>query len=104
MAVKEIIDSDVTELNAAKTALLDIWATWCGPCKAIAPVVEELSEEFGDKAEFFKADADENPDLAKKFRVMSIPNILILKEGKVTARHVGFESATELREWFEKNI
>ncbi|MBQ7152257.1 MAG: thioredoxin [Synergistaceae bacterium] len=104
MAVKVITDNDITELEAAKVALLDVWATWCGPCKAIAPIVEELSEEFAGKLEFFKADADENPDLAKKFRVMSIPNILLFKEGKVAARHVGFESATELREWFEKNI
>ncbi len=104
MAVKEIINSEISELEASKIALLDIWATWCGPCKAIAPVVEELSEEYAGRVDFFKADADENPDLAKKFRVMSIPNILLFKEGKVAARHVGFESATELREWFEKNI
>ena len=104
MAVKAIINEDLTEVEAAKIALLDIWATWCGPCKAIAPVVEELSEEFGDKVAFFKADADENPSVAKKFRVMSIPNILLLKEGKVAARHVGFQTADELREWFKTNI
>ena len=104
MAVKEIINSDITEVEAAKVALLDVWATWCGPCKAIAPVVEELSEEYADRVEFYKADADENPDVTKKFRVMSIPNLILFKDGKVAARHVGFESATELREWFEKNI
>ena len=104
MAVKVINNSDITEVEASKVALLDVWATWCGPCKAIAPVVEELSGEFGDKVEFFKADADENPDLTKKFRVMSIPNLILFKDGKVAARHVGFESASELREWFEKNI
>ena len=104
MAVKEIINSDITELEASKVALLDVWATWCGPCKAIAPIVEELSEEFAEKVEFFKADADENPDLAKKFRVMSIPNLMLFKDGKVSARHVGFQTADELREWFKANI
>ena len=104
MAVKVITNSDTTELDAAKVALLDVWATWCGPCKAIAPIVEELSEEFADKVEFFKADADENPSVAKKFRVMSIPNILLFKDGKVAARHVGFQGADELREWFKSNI
>ena len=104
MAVKIITNDDDSALNAAKVALLDVWATWCGPCKMIAPVVDALSEEFADRAEFFKADAEENPGLAKKLRVMSIPNIVIMKEGKVTARHVGFQDAEELRAWFEANV
>ena len=104
MAVKVITNSDTTELDAAKIALLDVWATWCGPCKAIAPVVEELSEELAGQLEFFKADADENPDLTKKLRVMSIPNLVLFKEGKVAARHVGFTDAEELRAWLKSNI
>ncbi len=104
MAVKIITNDDDSALNAAKVALLDVWATWCGPCKMIAPVVEALSEEFADRAEFYKADAEENPGLAKKLRVMSIPNIVIMREGKVTARHVGFQDAEELRAWFEANV
>lgn len=104
MAVKIITNDDDSALNAAKVALLDVWATWCGPCKMIAPVVDALSEEFADRAEFYKADAEENPGLAKKLRVMSIPNIVIMKEGKVTARHVGFQDAEELRAWFEANV
>ncbi|MBR1438709.1 MAG: thioredoxin [Synergistaceae bacterium] len=104
MAVNVINNDDDSALNAAKVALLDVWATWCGPCKMIAPIVEELSEEFAGKVEFFKADAEENPGLAKKLRVMSIPNLVIMKEGKVTARQVGFQGAEELRAWLEANI
>ena len=104
MTVKKITDNNTTELDAAKVALLDVSATWCGPCKMIAPVVEELSEEMADKIEVYNADADENPELAKKFRVMSIPNLMILKEGKVTARQVGFQSAEALKAWVEENI
>ncbi|MBR1658445.1 MAG: thioredoxin [Synergistaceae bacterium] len=104
MAVNVINNDDDSALNAAKVALLDVWATWCGPCKMIAPIVEELSEEFAGKVEFFKADAEENPGLAKKLRVMSIPNLVIMKEGKVTARQVGFQGADELRAWLEANI
>ena len=106
MAVKVITNSDTTELNAAKTAFLDVWATWCGPCKAIAPVVEALSEspDLAGKIEFFKADADENPELAKKFRVMSIPNLMILKDGKVVSRQVGFQDADTLKAWVESNL
>ena len=104
MAVNVVTDDDISAVEAAPVALLDIWATWCGPCKMIAPVVETLSEEFAGKVEFFKADAEENPALAKKLRVMSIPNILLFKNGKVAARHVGFQSAEELRDWFTSNI
>lgn len=104
MAVKKITDNNTTELDAAKVALLDVSATWCGPCKMIAPVVEELSEEFAGKVEFYNADADENPELTRKLRVMSIPNLVIMKEGKVTARQVGFQSAEALRAWVEANI
>ena len=104
MAVKIIKGDDASELEAAKVALLDVSATWCGPCKMIAPIVEELSGEFEGRVEFFNADAEENPALAKKLRVMSIPNLMIIKEGKVVARQVGFQGAEELRAWIEANI
>ena len=104
MSVKVITNNDTTELEAAKTALLDVFATWCGPCNAVSPIVEELSEEFAGKVEFFKADSDENSELAKKFRVMSIPNLILFKEGKVVSRQVGFQDADALRTWIEENI
>lgn len=104
MAVTAITNNDISAVEAAPVALLDVWATWCGPCKMIAPVVEALSEEYAGKVEFFKADAEENSTLTKKLRVMSIPNILLFKEGKVVSRHVGFQTAEELREWFTSNL
>ncbi|MBR2208310.1 MAG: thioredoxin [Synergistaceae bacterium] len=104
MAIKFITNNDTTELDTAKVAFLDVFATWCGPCKAIAPIVEELAEEFDGKVEFFKADSDENPELAKKLRVMSIPNMMVLKEGKVISRQVGFQDAEALRAWIQENI
>ena len=104
MTVKKILNDDTTELDSAKVALLDVSATWCGPCKAIAPVVEEISEELAGRIEVFNADAEENPGLARKLRVMSIPSLMIMKEGKVTARQVGFQSAPELKAWVEANI
>ena len=104
MAVNIIKGDDDSALVAAKVALLDVSATWCGPCKMIAPIVEELSEEFAGKVEFFNADAEENPGLAKKLRVMSIPNLVIMKEGKIVARQAGFQGAEELRAWLEANM
>lgn len=102
--VKKITDNNTTELDAAEIALLDVSATWCGPCKIVAPIVEELSEEFSGRVEFFNADAEENPELAKKLKVMSIPNLMILKKGKVVSRQVGAQPAETLKEWIEKNI
>lgn len=104
MAVNVINNDDLGAVEAAKVALLDVWATWCGPCKMIAPVVEALSEEYAGQVEFFKADADENRGIVKKFRVMSIPNILLFKDGQLVDRHVGFQSAEELRGWFTDNL
>ncbi len=98
------IKTMISALEAAEVALLDISATWCQPCKILAPVIDQLSDEFAGKVEFFNADAEENPQLAKKLRVMSIPNLVIMKEGKVVARQAGFQGAEELRAWLEANI
>ena len=104
MPIKFITNNDTTELYAAKVAFLDVFATWCGPCKAVAPIVEELAEEFDGRVEFFKSDSDENPELSKKLRVMSIPNMVLLKEGKVVSRQIGFQEADVLRAWIEENL
>lgn len=102
--VKEIINNDTTELDKAEVALLDIYATWCGPCKMIAPVLEDLSEDFAGRVEFFKADSEENPKLTKKFRVMSIPNVVLLKKGEVISRQVGAQTRDTFKEWIESNL
>lgn len=102
--VKEIINNDTTELDKAEVALLDIYATWCGPCKMIAPVIKDLSEDFAGRVEFFKADSEENLKLTKKFRVMSIPNVVLLKKGEVISRQVGAQTRDTFKEWIESNL
>ncbi len=69
--------------------LVDFWATWCGPCKMIAPVIDKLAEEFDGKAVVGKVDVDENMALAQQFGVMSIPNVVILKDGELVDRKIG---------------
>lgn len=69
--------------------LVDFWATWCGPCRMIAPAIEQLSAEYEGKAVVGKIDVDQCPDLAQQFGVMSIPTVVILKDGKEIARKVG---------------
>ena len=80
-------------LKADKPVLVDFWATWCGPCRRQAPVVEELA---GTGYEVGKVDVDKEPSLAQQYKIMSIPTLLVFKEGKETARFVGLTSKTEL--------
>ena len=78
-------------LNAEVPVLIDFWATWCGPCRMMAPVVEEIANEVGEKAKVCKVNIDENKDIAEKYDVMSIPTFLIIKNGKVAATTVGVQ-------------
>ncbi|MCQ2051132.1 MAG: thioredoxin [Bacteroidaceae bacterium] len=86
----EITDQNFEEIVSANNLLMvDFWATWCGPCKRLAPVIEEISGEFAGKAAVGKCDIEENPDLAEKFGIMSIPTIIILKDGQEVWRNTG---------------
>lgn len=75
---------------------VDFWATWCGPCKMLAPVIEELADDFDGRAVIGKVDVDENEDLARRFGIMSIPTVLIFKDGQLVDKHVGFRQKTQL--------
>ena len=90
MAVK-IITKDTFEetINCGKTVLVDFFATWCGPCKMLAPIIEELAKEYEGKVKVGKVNIDEEPGLAQQFRVMSIPTLLLFENGKVVANSVG---------------
>jgi len=84
--ILDINDSNFDEkiLNADKPAMVDFWASWCGPCKAIAPVIEELAKEFGDKVIFAKCNVDDNPATPTKYGIQAIPTLLFFKDGQKT--------------------
>ncbi len=94
---KEVINSD-------KPVLVDFWATWCVPCSKIAPIVEELAKEYEETVKFVKVDVDQNKDLATKYNVMSIPNLVIFLNGQVLAQSVGAASKESLREYIQMHI
>ncbi len=85
-------------------ALVDFWAEWCGPCKMIGPVVEELSQEYDGKALIAKVDVDENSELTARYGVRNIPTILILKDGEVVDKHVGFATKEALAQKIEAQL
>ncbi|MEQ9439276.1 MAG: thioredoxin [Cyclobacteriaceae bacterium] len=86
----EITDSNFNEVvNSDKPVLVDFWAEWCGPCKMIAPVVEELANDYDGKAVIGKVDVDSNPEVAGKFGIRSIPTLLVFKNGEVVDKQVG---------------
>lgn len=102
--VKKINSNEFENAVSNGIAVVDFSATWCGPCKMLAPVLDEISEEFDGKINFFNVDCDENGDLAEKFGVMSIPAIVVLKDGEKQDMAVGFQPKQNLKEFFEKYV
>lgn len=84
--------------------LVDFWAPWCGPCKMIAPVLEELDTEIGGKAKIVKVDVDNNQETAAKFGIMSIPTLIVLKNGEVVDKTVGFQPKEALAQLIAKHV
>jgi thioredoxin 1 len=93
---------DQEVIKSEKTVLVDFWAPWCGPCQMMGPIIEELAKEIGDKAKVGKLNVDENPMTAQNFSVMSIPTIMIFKNGKMVKQLVGVQFKEALKEEIEK--
>lgn len=88
---------DSTVSNTALPVVVDFWAPWCGPCKAIAPILEELATELGDSVKICKVNVDNNSEIAGKYEIRAIPTILVFKEGQVTENIVGLVSKDDLK-------
>ena len=102
--VKKINEAEFSEVKNSKFAVVDFNATWCGPCKMLGPVLEEVSEELSGKADFFAVDVDENQGLAIKNKIQSIPAIVIFKNGEPVDRQIGFLPKAQLVDFISKNV
>ncbi|MFM2082109.1 MAG: hypothetical protein RL380_800 [Verrucomicrobiota bacterium] len=91
-------------VSSAAPVLVDFWAEWCGPCKMIAPVLDELADEYAGKVRIGKVNIDEHPALAAQFNVRAIPTLLLFKGGQVTEQMVGARSKRDLKASFDKSI
>ena len=97
--VHKIEQNNMQDALKAKVAVVDFSATWCGPCKMLAPIMEELSEEMAGQVEFYNADTDENMDLALANKVTSIPALFLLRDGQIVDRMIGFQTKQALKNW-----
>lgn len=91
-------------LQAKKPVLVDFWATWCRPCLMVAPILDELAEEYSDKINFVKLDVDHNPKTATNYGIMSIPTLIIFKKGKPVSQLVGVRPKGELKKSLEATL
>ena len=97
-------DFDATVLNSAEPVLVDFWATWCGPCKMIAPALDELAGTYAGRAKVVKVDIDQNRQVAMKYHVRSIPTLLLFKAGHVQATQIGAVGKAQLAQMLDKAL
>jgi thioredoxin 1 len=101
MTVDKVSDTTFESevLKATGPVVVDFWAEWCGPCRMIAPALEEIAGSLGDKVKILKLNVDENPQTAAKYGIMSIPTLMIFKNGEMASRQVGAAPKQKLEQW-----
>ena len=96
MAIMHLTKDNFDSVTSSGLALVDFWATWCGPCRMQAPILEELDEQLGDKVKICKLDVDDEPAIAQRFGVMSIPTLMVFRNGEMISKEVGVHTVEQL--------
>ena len=105
MSVKHLTTAEFDSVvDNSPLSVVDFWATWCGPCRMLAPVIEKLGEEYGEKVLIAKVDVDAEPDLARRFGIMSIPTVVFLKNGREFERKVGLMGPEAFAKILDENL
>ena len=106
MPTKKVTDEnfDTEVMKSQKPTIVDFWAEWCGPCKMLGPILEEISVDLKDKLQVVKVNLDENQDLAMKYSIRSIPTLLLFKEGELVDTKVGLLPKSDLVEWLSSKL
>jgi thioredoxin 1 len=108
MAIEQIKDADfqqsVVEGSKSQPVIVDFWAEWCGPCKALGPILENVALEFEGKIAVKKINIDENPEAPANYGIRSIPTIIMFKEGSVADTKIGLSSETDLKNWLNTHL
>lgn len=102
--VKKILEAEFKDSVKSGYSVVDFSATWCGPCQALAPVLENVAESMKDKAQFFAVDVDEAESLCRKLGIMSVPAVILFKDGNVVSQSVGFKPKEALESWISENL
>lgn len=106
MAVKEVNDQNFADevLNASSPVLVDFWAPWCGPCRLVSPVVDEIAKEYDGKLKVVKVNTDDNPETATNYHISGIPSLLLFKEGQVADQIVGAVPKAKLSNMVSQHV
>ena len=106
MGVGKVSDAtfETEVLKASEPVVVDFWAEWCGPCRLIAPALEEIAGTMGNKVKVVKLNVDENPATASKYEIMSIPTLMIFKNGQLASRQVGAAPKQKLEQWISAAV
>ncbi|HVR41751.1 MAG TPA: thioredoxin [Thermoanaerobaculia bacterium] len=103
--VQQVTDADFDQVvNGGKPVFVDFWAPWCGPCRIIGPIVEELAPSYEGRAVITKMNVDDNPNVAQKFGVTSIPTLMMFKDGKLVDRMIGAIPKAALQQFIDRNL